>query len=135
MHDIGKSVLPMNVMNKQARLTNEEFSLFKTHVIEGVKILENTKEVEKESLLVVLQHHERLSGKGYPFGLSGEKMKSFGRIAAMVDCYDCLITPRPFRYAYTPYMALSLLTKETKETGDFDPDYLATFIKILAELS
>jgi putative nucleotidyltransferase with HDIG domain len=135
MHDIGKSVLPMHVINKQGKLTNDEFSLMKTHVVEGFKILEKAKQVEKESLVVVLQHHERLSGTGYPFGLSGEKIKTFGRIAAMVDCYDCLITPRPFRYAYTPYMALSLLTKETKERGDFDPDYLAMFIKILAELS
>ena len=135
MHDIGKGVLPKDVINKQGRLTKEEFSLLKTHVVEGVKILETTKEMEKESLVVVLQHHERLSGAGYPFGLNGEKVKTFGRIAAMVDSYDCLITPRPFRYAYTPYMALSLLTRETKETGDFDPDYLTTFITLLAELS
>ncbi len=135
MHDIGKSVLPKDLINKQGRLTNEEFSLMKTHVLEGIKILKATKEMEKESLLVVLQHHERLSGTGYPFGLNSGKVKPFGRIASMVDCYDCLITPRPFRYAYTPYMALSLLTRETKETGDFDPDYLMTFITLLAELS
>ncbi|MGO9013789.1 MAG: HD-GYP domain-containing protein [Dissulfurispiraceae bacterium] len=135
MHDIGKSILPKDLINKQGRLTKEEFSLLKTHVIEGFRILEAAKEMEKESLVVVLQHHERLSGKGYPFGLNGEKVKVFGRIAAMVDCYDCLITPRPFRYAYTPYMALTLLTRETKETGDFDPDYLTTFITLLSELS
>ena len=135
MHDIGKGVLPMHVINKQGRLTMEEFSLLKTHVVEGVKKLETTKAVEKELLVVVLQHHERLSGTGYPFGLRGEKVKTFGRIASMVDCYDCLITPRPFRYAYTPYMALSLITRETKKTGDFDPDYLMTFITLLAELS
>ncbi len=62
-------------------------------------------------------------------------MSAFGRIASMVDCYDYLTTPRPYRYAYTPYMALSLLTKETKEAGDFDPDYLKIFIKIMSELS
>lgn len=135
MHDIGKSTLPLHLLNKQGKLTNEEFSIMKTHVIEGVKLLENNKVVPKESLLVVLQHHERLSGSGYPFGLNGEKVTSFGRIASMVDSYDCLITPRPFRYAYTPYMALSLLTRETKEMGAFDPDFLMTFIRILAELS
>ncbi len=135
MHDIGKGALPVDVVNKQGNLTTEEYSLMKTHVVEGVKILENTKQMEKESLLVVLQHHEKLSGTGYPFGLGGDKVKTFGRIAAMVDCYDYLVTPRPYRYAYTPYMALSLLTRETKEFGDFDSDYLSTFIKILAELS
>ena len=134
MHDVGKCCLPMNVLNKDGRLNSEEFAVMKTHVVEGVKMLDGKKDVPRESLVVVLQHHERLSGRGYPFGLAGDKVKIFGRIASMVDCYDYLITPRPFRYAYTPYMALSLLTKETKETGDFDPDYLKTFIKIIAEL-
>ncbi|MGD0281602.1 MAG: HD domain-containing phosphohydrolase [Dissulfurispiraceae bacterium] len=132
MHDIGKASLPPNLLNKQGKLTNDEFALMKTHVVEGVKILENKKEIPKEALVVVLQHHERLSGSGYPFGLRGEKMRAFGRIASMVDCYDYLTTPRPYRYAYTPYMALSLLAKETKERGDFDSDYLKMFIKIVA---
>lgn len=132
MHDIGKASLPPNVLNKQGKLTNDEFALMKTHVVEGVKILENKKEMPKEALVVVLQHHERVSGGGYPFGLRGEKVRAFGRIASMVDCYDYLTTPRPFRYAYTPYMALSLLAKETKERGDFDSDYLKMFIKIVA---
>ncbi|MBF0558637.1 MAG: HD domain-containing protein [Nitrospirae bacterium] len=135
MHDIGKCSLPPNILNVDRKLTGEEYSLMKTHVVEGVKLLEDKKDVPKESLVVVLQHHERLSGRGYPFGLNGDKILKFGRIASMVDCYDYLITPRPFRYAYTPYMALSMLTRETKQTGDFDPDYLKTFIRIIAELS
>lgn len=135
MHDIGKCSLPPNILNVDRKLTGEEYALMKTHVVEGVKLLEDKKDVPKEALVVVLQHHERLSGRGYPFGLNGAKITTFGRIASMVDCYDYLITPRPFRYAYTPYMALSMLTRETKEKGDFDPDYLKTFIKIIAELS
>ncbi len=135
MHDVGKSALPVNVLNKEGRLTNDEFSLMKTHVMEGFRILENKKEMPKEALVVVLQHHERPSGSGYPFGLSGEKVRTFGRIASIADCYDYLTTPRPYRYAYTPFMALSMMTKETKEKGDFDTDFLKTFIKIVAEHS
>ncbi len=62
MHDIGKSTLPPNVLNKLGKLTNDEFAVMKTHVVQGVKMLEDNKDVTKEALVVVLQHHDRLSG-------------------------------------------------------------------------
>lgn len=135
LHDIGKSRISPDILNKQGELTDQEFSIMKTHVAEGVRILDDNTQIPRESLIPVLQHHERLSGRGYPFGLSGKAIKPFGRIAAIVDCYDYLTTPRPYRYAYTPYMTLSLLAKETKGKGDFDQEYLKAFIQTLAIIS
>lgn len=135
MHDIGKSLIPPDVLEKQGQLTNEEFRLMRQHPIEGVKMLENNPGIPKESLVVVLQHHEKLSGRGYPLHLGKEKMTLFGRISSLVDSYDALTTPRPYRYAHTPYMALSLLTREATEQGDYDADCLKAFVKVVAEMN
>lgn len=84
-----------------------------------------------ESLVPVLQHHEKLPGRGYPFKLSGKSIKLFGRIAAIADCYDALTTQRPYKPAFTPFYALSVIAKET---GDYDPDLLKIFIKMLGKI-
>lgn len=132
MHDIGKSAIPPEVLDKQGQLTDNEFRMMMQHPIEGVKMLEGNSDIPKESLVVILQHHEKLSGQGYPLRLGRDKITMFGRIAALVDSYDALTTPRPYRYAHTPYMALALLTKEVSERGDFDADCLKAFIKVVA---
>lgn len=135
LHDIGKSTIPAEVLNKQGQLSEEEFRLMQQHPVEGVRMLEGNAEIPKESLLAVLQHHEKLNGAGYPLRLRGNKITAFGRIAALTDCYDALTTPRPYRYSHTPYMALSLLTRETSEREEFDPEYLKALVKVVADLS
>lgn len=131
MHDVGKRNLQPEILHKKDRLTPEEFALWKSHVAEGVRILLGKSGISRESSLAVQQHHERLSGAGYPAGLSGRMISPFGRIISLVDCYDSLTTPRPLRPVYTPYMALNLIMKETSEKGDFDLECVKLFIKIL----
>lgn len=131
LHDIGKSVVPHEILNKQGKLDGAEYYAIKQHVIEGEKILRSHKEVAAESLIPVLQHHEKLTGKGYPFKLSGKSIKLFGRIAAIADCYDAMTTQRPYKQAFTPFYALSVIVKET---GDYDPDLLKIFIKMLGKI-
>ncbi|HSW64251.1 MAG TPA: HD-GYP domain-containing protein [Dissulfurispiraceae bacterium] len=135
LHDIGKSAIPAEVLNKQGQLSEEEFRLMQQHPVEGIRMLEGNAEIPKESLLVVLQHHEKLNGAGYPLRLQGNKITAFGRISALTDCYDALTTPRPYRYSHTPYMALSLLTREAREREEFDPDCLKALVKVVADLS
>lgn len=135
MHDVGKSTIPPEVLDKPGQLTNEEFRLMRQHPIEGVRILEPNPAIPKESLVAVLQHHEKLSGNGYPLRLGKDKLTIFGRITSLVDSYDALTTPRPYRYSHTPYMALALLTREVTEYGDYDPDCLKAFVKVVAELN
>ncbi len=131
LHDIGKSAIPYEILNKQGKLDDIEYKVLRNHVIEGEKILRTHKEIPDESFAAVLQHHEKLTGKGYPFQLSGNNIKLFGRIAAIADCYDALTTQRPYKPAFTPFYALSIVAKET---GDYDPDLLKTFIKMLGKI-
>jgi HD-GYP domain-containing protein (c-di-GMP phosphodiesterase class II) len=132
LHDIGKSEIPHEILNKQGNLSDREYKIIKTHVLAGEQILRFHENIPEESFYAVLQHHEKLSGKGYPLGLKGKDIKLFGRITAIADCYDALTTQRPYKKAFTPYFALSVIVKET---GDFDPDLLKTFIRMLGKVT
>lgn len=132
LHDIGKSAIPPNILNKQGKLDEAEFRLIQNHVVEGEKILLTHRDnFPWEALPAVLQHHEKLSGKGYPLKLKGPDIHNFGKIAAIADCYDALTTRRPYKQAFTPFYALTLIAKET---GDYDPDLLKVFIRMLGKI-
>lgn len=131
LHDLGKSNIPYEILNKPGKLNDAEYEIMKTHVIEGGNILHMHKEIPEESLTAVLQHHERLSGRGYPLKLSGKDIKFFGKINAITDCYDALTTQRPYKPAFTPFYALSIVTKEK---GDYDIELLTEFIKMLGRI-
>lgn len=131
LHDIGKSQIPHEILNKQGKLNDTEYNIIKQHVVLGYELLEKQKEFPAESLSVVLQHHEKLSGRGYPFRLKSEEIKLFGRITAIADCYDALTTQRPYKPPLTPYFALSIIVREK---GDHDPELLKTFIKMLGKI-
>uniref|UniRef100_A0A7C4AJ34 HD-GYP domain-containing protein n=1 Tax=Thermodesulfovibrio aggregans TaxID=86166 RepID=A0A7C4AJ34_9BACT len=131
LHDIGKSQIPPEILNKQGKLNTTEYNIIKQHVLLGYDILKVHKEIPGESFTAVLQHHERLSGKGYPFGIKGIEIKLFGRISAIADCYDALTTRRPYRESLTPYFALSILVREK---DDHDPAILKSFIKMLGKI-
>lgn len=128
LHDIGHIVIAPEIVNKQGRLNSAEYKIIRMHVTEGEKILRQHKGLHEDSYIPLLQHHEKLTGNGYPFRLSGKEIKLFGRITAIADCYDALTTHRPFRVANTPFFALSILAKEKK---DFDNAILKVFIKML----
>ncbi|MDX9715547.1 MAG: HD domain-containing phosphohydrolase [Dissulfurispiraceae bacterium] len=132
LHDIGRPSIPPEIQSKPSYLTNDEFAKYKLHVAHGLKMLQHNRNMPNESLVPVVQHHEKLSGRGYPAGLSGKHVKPFGRIASMVDTYDCLTTLRPFRYAFTPYIALSIIAQETRDFHDYDPELLKLLIGILS---
>lgn len=131
LHDIGKSQIPHEIINKQGKLNETEYNIIKKHVQLGYEILEKQKEFPNESMPAVLQHHEKLSGKGYPFGLKAAQIKLFGRITAIADCYDALTTRKPFKPPLTPYFALSIIIREK---GDYDPELLKAFIKMLGKI-
>ncbi len=131
LHDVGKSTIPSSIINKAGRLDDDEYRIIKSHVDEGEKILRMNPEIPEESYFAVLQHHERLSGKGYPNSKMGREIHLFGRITSIVDCYDALTTTRTYQAARTPFFALSILTKET---GDYDIDVLKSFIQMLGAM-
>ena len=129
LHDIGKSLISPYILNKPGRLTNEEFVKMQTHVVEGKDLLiKGNEKTPKNVFYPITQHHERLSGNGYPYKLKGEQIHLFGRITSIANFYDNLTTERPYKKAYTPYEALELMS-ENKE--DFDQKLLVEFIKMI----
>lgn len=131
LHDIGKTQIPHEILNKQGKLNDTEYNVIKQHVVRGYELLKEQKDIPEESLITVLQHHEKISGRGYPFGLKGKDIRLFGRIASIADCYDALTTRRPYKPPLTPYFALSIIVKEK---GDHDPELLKAFIKMLGKV-
>jgi len=130
LHDIGKSAIPAEILNKPGRLNEREFEIMKGHVLEGFKAIESNDAVPDESRIVITQHHERLKGTGYPNGLAGEQITILGRICAVADCYDAMTTSRPYKDAGTPFQAL---TQMKTEKANYDPDVLDSFIRMLGK--
>lgn len=131
IHDVGKCKVPVEILNKMGRLTDFEFQIYKTHVIEGKKIVEGLNNLTPNILQPVVFHHEKLSGRGYPYKVTGDKIGLAGRITAISDCYDALTTPKPSKYPLSPYNALQIICKETK---DYDPKLLTQFVKMMGRL-
>jgi HD-GYP domain-containing protein (c-di-GMP phosphodiesterase class II) len=96
LHDIGKIGIPDSILNKQASLTLAEWGPIKTHPEIGVEILRHVIELEN-CLPLILHHHERFDGKGYPSGLIGDSIPLGARILTIADSYDAMTTPRPYR--------------------------------------
>jgi putative nucleotidyltransferase with HDIG domain len=131
LHDIGKSVIPAEIVNKQGKLDDLEYRIIQTHVAEGEKILKENHRLPPDSLAAVTQHHEKMSGRGYPLSLTEKDITPFGRIIAIADCYDALTTTRPYRQSLTPFTALGIIAKEA---GNYDPELLRVFIKMLGKI-
>jgi HD-GYP domain-containing protein (c-di-GMP phosphodiesterase class II) len=125
LHDVGKSAIPASIINKAGRLNDDEYRIIKTHVSQGENILRINKEILENSFLAVSQHHERLSGRGYPNNKAGQEIHLFGRITSIVDCYDAMTTERSYQPVQTPFYALSTITRESE---DFDRELLKEFI-------
>ena len=131
MHDLGKSKIPSDILNKQGKLDELEFRLIQGHVKIGAEILKSSKDFPEEAFPAVLQHHEKLSGKGYPYKLKGDNIKLFGRICAIADCYDALTTERSYKKAFIPYEALTIISGQT---AHYDGNILKSFVKMLGKV-
>ncbi len=108
--DIGKIKLPRAVLEKQGRLTPEEFETAKSHVALGLEILAATPNWSVEILEGIAQHHERMNGGGYPRGLKAEQIGIYGRMAGIADCFAALTKARPYAEAVSSYEALRSIT-------------------------
>jgi len=115
LHDMGKSKIPNEVLNKPARLTDEEFHLMKQHALFGYQILKEKNEFNDKILLGVLQHHEKLNGRGYPMGVGSEKIHLYARIISVADIYDALVTERPYKKGFSQRDAVEMIMAMTDE--------------------
>jgi len=128
MHDIGKRSIPKEILSKQGKLDSAEFSIYKQHVLDGVRLSESIWKLPAPSIVAVSQHHELLNGQGYPHGLYGNQIELFGRILGIANSYDNLTSPRPNKFAMAPY---ATLTAVVGEKNRFDLKILSTFIELL----
>ncbi|MCX8069120.1 MAG: HD domain-containing protein [Thermodesulfovibrionales bacterium] len=131
LHDIGKSAISPEILNKQGKLNQSEYMIIQQHVNEGVKMLTENKEFPKEALTGVLHHHEKISGNGYPMGIKGNDISIDGKIIGIADCYDALTTVRPYKNAMSPFDALHVLAREKQ---DYDGEMLKAFVKMLGKM-
>ncbi|MBO5372929.1 MAG: HD-GYP domain-containing protein [Lachnospiraceae bacterium] len=115
LHDIGKTQIPSEILNKAGRLTEEEFGIMKKHALFGYTILKEKSEISNPVLMGVLQHHEKLNGQGYPMGVPEEKIFTYAKIISMADIYDALVTERSYKKAFSPRDAVEMIMAMTDE--------------------
>ena len=129
LHDIGKVVLPEQIINKPSRLTEAEYLMVQRHTVLGHKLLQP---LEMDSVIgnAILYHHENFDGSGYPTGLSGEAIPLEARIIRITDFYSALVCPRSYRGAFTTKAALDLFLKNRHY---FDPILSEAFLRIQDE--
>jgi len=126
LHDIGKIVVPSQVLKKTGPLTKEEWKLMRQHPEVGAKMLEGVDHL-KAAVPYVLNHHEWWNGSGYPAGLKGEKIPREGRLLAIADAFDAMTTNRPY---HSSMPAVDALDELARYRGIyFDPDMVDSFIQ------
>jgi putative nucleotidyltransferase with HDIG domain len=130
LHDIGKLGIPMDILDKEGKLTKKEEQLMREHVRLGLRILEPIAAYD-EVISVISHHHENFNGEGYPDGLAGKAISLGGRIFAVVDSFDALTSNRPYRQALTREYAVEMIKQECGIR--FDPDIVQAFLEIMAQ--
>jgi putative nucleotidyltransferase with HDIG domain len=128
LHDVGKIAMPPAILNKPGKLTDEEYAVMRRHSEDGARILKAGTGVPAEAFDVCLHHHERMDGKGYPFGLTGDRLSLAARMGAICDVYDALTSHRAYKDAWSPQKALAEMQAWA---GHFDPALLRAFIRSL----
>lgn len=127
LHDVGKIGIPDDILLKPGKLDDDEFEIMKTHVEQGRDIIQRSKWL-RDALEVVRFHHEKITGKGYPDGLSGEGIPVTARIFAIADVFDALTSKRPYKDAWSFDKAMEIM--EEGKGSHFDPDLLDAFARI-----
>ncbi|VBB06862.1 Hypothetical protein LUCI_2099 [Lucifera butyrica] len=128
LHDLGKTQIPRNILDKKGPLTPEEFALVRGHVIIGGEILSRDCQLDERVLFIALQHHERYDGAGYPHSLKFEQIHPLARIVSVADVYDALTTDRVYRPQIESSTAIQLILGGSRTY--FDPGVLKTFKRI-----
>ena len=129
LHDLGKALMPMDVLNKPGKLTDEEFNIIKTHPEEGYKLLLSSTGADEIALDVVLHHHEKTDGSGYPKHFTDSEISRFAKMGAVCDVYDAITSNRPYKAGWDP--AESLRKMAEWANGHFDPTIFQAFVKSL----
>jgi putative nucleotidyltransferase with HDIG domain len=128
LHDIGKIGIPAGILDKPGKMTDEEYQLIQEHPSKGARILEPIA-AYAHIIPMVVQHHEKFNGKGYPDGIAGKEISLGGRILAVADVFDALISDRPYRKGMGLERTIGII-KEDSGTH-FDPNVVRAFLKVI----
>lgn len=129
MHDVGKMMIPDEILNKPDRLSDEEFKIVKNHPQQGWEILKGSTGVCEMALDVCQHHHERVDGAGYPHKLSGEALSLFARMGAVCDVYDAITSNRCYKIGWEPAEAIRKMAEW--QEGQFDHAVFHAFVKTI----
>jgi putative nucleotidyltransferase with HDIG domain len=128
LHDMGKAAMPPHILNKPAKLTDEEFAIIRTHPQRGYDMLREAKGANEAALDVCLNHHERIDGRGYPNGLPDEKISTLAKMGAVCDVYDAITSNRPYKTGWDPAESISRMASWQ---GQFDTTIFRLFVRSL----
>ncbi len=132
MHDIGKIAIPDHILRMEGNLSDDEWEVMKSHAARGAAILAGSSSpLVRMGETIALTHHERWDGRGYPQGLRGEQIPLVGRIAAVCDVFDALMSARPYKEAWTAQDAVAEVCRHSGT--QFDPRVVEALIKVLDE--
>lgn len=118
LHDIGKSQIPSEILNKKGQLTDIEFEIMKRHTVYGYEIIKNNKDISLDIKRAVIMHHEKEDGTGYPFGIKGNQKNLYSKILTVADIFDAMTSERVYRERQTPFMAFKELENVGFDTVD-----------------
>lgn len=126
LHDIGKAVMPLAVLNKPGKLNDVEYAVMKTHPERGHALLQESQGASEAALEVCLHHHERVDGTGYPHRLSGDAFTRIARMGAVCDVYDAITSNRPYKAGWDPAESIARMAGWK---GQFDEQVFAAFVR------
>jgi len=126
LHDIGKTKIPLEILNKPGKLSVDEMNIMKLHTIYGYKLITTLPSISRKVHFGVLQHHERLDGSGYPLRVTADKIHPYARVVAVADLYDALTSDRVYRKKLTPFAVVEMMVEEM--FNKLDPQVCTVFL-------
>ena len=126
LHDVGKALMPLDILNKPGKLTDDEFDVMRSHPVRGFELLQEAQGASEEAMEVCLHHHERFDGGGYPHKLPQDQLNQLVRMGSICDVYDAITSNRPYKAGWDPADSIG---KMASWKGQFDPVIFATFVK------
>ena len=128
LHDLGKAVMPLDILNKPSKLTEDEFAVIRSHPERGWRMLQEGQGASEAAMDVCLHHHERMDGRGYPHALPGDQLSTMARMGAVCDVYDAITSNRPYKVGWDPAQSLSRMASWK---GQFDEVVFRHFVRSL----
>lgn len=130
LHDIGKLLIPLSIINKPGKLTDMEYNEMKKHPHTGYRLL-TSKKINEHICNAALMHHERCDGSGYPLGLKRDQIDRFAKIVAIADVYDAMTAARVYRGPMCPFQVIEIF--ESEGFQKYDVQYIMTFLEHVAD--